>query len=211
MICIVCIILGIITPRMWPLKEIEDTYLPEVGKQIDEEVEAGGSRFKKAVELASARAEKTTFMDVLKGGFSGWLTAFLDLFPVIMAWGTLALVINAIIPIFDWIAWPFGILLDLFSIPGGADYAAITVVGFIDMFLPAVFLGTSAPFETRFILGALSIVQIIYMAETGILILKSKIPLGFGKIFIVFIMRTVLALPLIAWLTYILTSLGWIG
>lgn len=210
-ICIVCIILGIVTPRLWPLKDLDDNYLPEIGKQIDEEVEAGESRFAKALDLAATRAEQTTVVDVIKGGFNGWVIAFLDLFPVIMAWATIALVINATTPIFDWIAWPFGLLLDFFQVPGGANYAAITVIGFVDMFLPAVFLGTSAPFATRFILGALSIVQIVYMAETGILILKSRIPLGLGKLFAVFVLRTVIALPLIVWLTYILTSLGWIG
>jgi len=61
-----------------------------------------------------------------------------------------------------------------------------------------------APINTRFILGALSIVQIIYLAETGILILKSKIPLNIGHLAIIFIMRTVIALPIIVLLTRIL-------
>jgi len=59
----------------------------------------------------------------------------------------------------------------------------------------------SAPVETRFILGALSIVQIIYLAETGILILKSKMPLNIGHLAILFVMRTVLALPIIVLFT----------
>jgi len=210
-ICIVCIILGIITPRIWPLSNLPDTYLEGVEKQIDEEVDEGESRFQKAVFLASERAERTTVNDVVTGGLNGWLTAFIDLFPVIMAWGTIALVINNLTPIFEWIAWPMGWLLELFRIPGGREYAVITVVGFIDMFLPAIFLGTETYFETRFILGALSIVQIIYMAETGVLILKSKMPLGLGKLFIIFIMRTVMALPLIWVFARILLALGWIG
>ena len=212
MICIVCIILGIITARIWPLKNLDDTYLPAVGKQIDEDVEDGGSRLEKAVALASARAERATFSDMIKGGLDGWLTAFFDLFPVIMAWGTLALIVYFTTPIFDWIAWPFGQLLNLLQLPGGSDYAVITVVGFIDMFLPAIFMGNETYFTTRFILGALSIVQIIYMAETGILILKSKIPLGLGKIFVIFVIRTVLALPLLVGITWLLYNvLGWIG
>jgi len=211
MICIVCIILGVITPRIWPLRQLPDTYLEGVEKQIDEEVDEGESRFNKAVFLASERAEKTTFNDVITGGLNGWLTAFMDLFPVIIAWGTIALVINNVTPIFDLISLPMGWLLELFNVPGGADYAPITVIGFIDMFLPAIFLGTETYFNARFILGALSIVQIIYMAETGVLILKSKMPIGLGKLFIVFIMRTVMALPLIVLITWIFSSLGWIG
>ncbi|MCL2559895.1 MAG: hypothetical protein FWE07_05350 [Turicibacter sp.] len=208
MISIVCIILGIITPRIWPLKQIPDTYLEGVDKQIDEEVEEGESRFKKALFLASERAERTTAGDVLAGGLNGWFSAFLDLFPVIVAWGTVALVINNLTPLIEWIAWPMGWLLELFRVPGGTDYAVITVIGFIDMFLPAIFLGNETYFNTRFILGALSIVQIIYMAETGVLILKSKMPIGLGKLFIVFLMRTVMALPLIVLFTWIFSALG---
>jgi len=72
-------------------------------------------------------------------------------------------------------------------------------------------IGSETYFQTRFILGALSIVQIIYMAETGVLIMRSKIPLGLGKLFLIFMIRTLIALPLIVLLTWILTSLGWIG
>jgi len=128
----------------------------------------------------------------------------MDLIPVIMAWGTIALVVNATTPIFQWLSWPFGQFLRLLQVPGAMEYAPVTIVGFIDMYLPAVLLGTAAPIQTRFILGALSIVQIIYMAETGILILKSKIPLHIGHLAILFLMRTVLALPVIVLLARLL-------
>jgi len=210
-ISLVCIILGIVLPRIWPLKNIPDTYLENVGKQIDEEVEEGGSRFKRAVELASARAEKTTASGVLKSGLSFYVSVFMDLIPVITAWGIIALVLEDSTPLFDWISLPMGWFLSIFNIPGAMEYAATTLVGFVDMFLPALMLGDEAYFQTRFILGALSIVQIIYMAETGILIARSKIPLGVGKLFLIFLVRTFLGLPLIVLFTWILTSLGWIG
>ena len=202
-VCITCILLGIITSRIWPLSSLPETYPEGVEKQLDEEVEEGGSRFAKAVESASERAAKTTVNDVLSGGFNGWLTAFMDLFPVIVAWGTIAIVINAVTPIFEWISWPMGQFLNLLRVPGGAEYATITIVGFIDMFLPAIMLGSDTYFETRFILGALSIVQVIYMAETGVLILKSKMPVGLGKLIIVFLIRTIIGLPIIIALTHL--------
>jgi len=210
-ISIVCIILGIIMPRIWPLNKIADTYVEDVGKQIDEEVEESGSRFKKALALASIRAERTTAGDVIKSGLKFYVSVFMDLIPVITAWGIIAMAIEGYTPIFDWISAPMGWFLSIFNIPGAMDYAATTLVGFVDMFIPALMLGSETYFQTRFILGALSIVQIIYMAETGILIIRSKIPLGIGKLFLIFIMRTLMGLPLIVLLTWILTSLGWIG
>ena len=210
-ISVVCIILGIIMPRIWPLKQIPDLYLDSVGKQIDEDVEEGGSRFQKAVTLASARAERTTVSGVLKSGLNFYVSVFMDLIPVITAWGLIALALEDSTPIFDWISLPMGWFLSIFNIPYAMDYAAATLVGFVDMFLPALMIGEEAYFQTRFILGALSIVQIIYMAETGILIARSKIPLGVGKLFLIFMIRTILGLPLIVLFTWFLTSLGWIG
>ena len=241
------LLLAVVMPRIWPLRGIKDDYLPEVGKQIDEEVPQSTSMFSWAVNLASKRASETTPMDVVKSGLSNWLSIFMDLIPVILAWGTIALVIDATTPIFTWISWPFGQFMNLLGVQEAMTYASATVVGFVDMFIPAMMLGVqeaylveyagqilpviegyvtiggaavyasadylpeaaeivtryAAPLQTRFIIGALSIVQIIYLAETGILILKSRIPLHIGHLAILFVMRTVFALPIIVGLTWL--------
>jgi nucleoside recognition membrane protein YjiH len=203
-VTVTTLILAVIFPRIWPLRGIKDEYLPDVGKQIDEDVPKDVSMFNWATKLASQRASQTGPADVIKSGASNWLSIFMDLIPVILAWGTIALVINYTTPIFDWISWPFGQYMQLLQVPYAMDYAPATVVGFVDMFIPAVMLGTEAPFATRFIIGALSIVQIIYLAETGILILKSRIPLHIGHLAILFIMRTILALPIIVFFHWLL-------
>ena len=203
-ICVTAILLAIVMPRIWPLRGIKDEYLPEAGKRIEEEVPRNTGVFRQALKLASRRASETGPANVIRYGFSNWLNIFMDLIPVILAWGTIALVINEVTPIFRWLSWPFGQFLRLLQVPGAMEYAPAVIVGFIDMFIPAILLGTDAPIQTRFILGALSIVQIIYMAETGVLILKSRIPLHIGHLAIIFVMRTVLALPLIVLLTRLL-------
>ena len=203
-ICFTAIVLAVIMPRIPPLRWIKDEYLPEVGKQIKEDEVQKGSLVREALVQATARADSTTAASVVKSGLSNWLNIFMDLIPVILAWGTIALIVEAQTPIFDWLGMPFGLLLNVLQVPGGADYGFITVVGFVDMFLPAILLGTDTYIETRFILGALSIVQIIYLAETGILILKSKIPLNIGHLAVVFLIRTIIALPIIVLLTHLL-------
>ena len=206
-ICITCILLAMLTPRIWPLRGLNDTYLEGVGKQIDEEDTSGTSRIRKAVYTASERAGQTKASAVVKGGLNCYLDVFMDLFPVIMALGTVGLIVAEMTPVFDWISLPMRGYMTLLQVSAAEYYASASLIGFADMFLPAIIMGTSAPVETRFIIGALSIVQIIYMAETGILILKSKIPLGFGKLLIMFLMRTIIGLPIIVLLTRIATAL----
>jgi len=195
-----CFVLAVILPRIWPLRGIADTYLEDVGKQIQEEAPAGTGNFRYAVKMATERAGKTNLKDASKSGLRVYLDVFMDLFPVIVAWGTIGLIIEEYTEIFTWISWPFGQYMALLGVPEATTYASATVVGFIDMFIPAFLIGT-APVQTQFIIGALSIVQIIYMAETGVLIAKSKIPLNVPKLFILFVMRTVIALPIIVLLT----------
>ncbi len=80
------------------------------------------------------------------------------------------------------------------------------LVGFADMFLPSV-IGSGIESEiTRFVVGALSLTQLVYMSEIGILILRSNIPVSFLDLFVIFVQRTVITLPIIVliahWLVF---------
>ncbi|MCL2674167.1 MAG: hypothetical protein FWE92_02420 [Defluviitaleaceae bacterium] len=198
--CVTVLFLALLLPRVWPLKSIPDTYLEGVGKQIEEEVPANVSQFNWAVESACKKAQKTTSNDVISSAVNGYYNIFLDLMPIFLAWGTVVLMIAELTPFFDIISYPMGMYLSLLQVEGAFAYAPATLVGFFDMYIPALLIG-SAPIETRMILGVLSIVQVIYLAETGILILKSKIPLGIGKLFALFMMRTIIGLPIIVLMT----------
>jgi nucleoside recognition membrane protein YjiH len=76
--------------------------------------------------------------------------------------------------------------------------------GFADMFLPAV-IGSGIESElTRFIVAALSLTQLIYMSEVGILLLRSKIPLNLLDLVVIFIQRTLITLPIITLMAHFL-------
>jgi nucleoside recognition membrane protein YjiH len=72
------------------------------------------------------------------------------------------------------------------------------------MFLPAVLLTAVESELTRFVLGCLSLTQLVYMSEIGVLILKSSIPLSLGELAAVFALRTALTLPIIAGMAHLL-------
>ena len=68
---------------------------------------------------------------------------------------------------------------------------------FIDMFIPALITSPTLPLETRFVIASLSLVQIIYLTEVGSIIVKSGVGLNIPKLFVIFVERTLIALPLI--------------
>ncbi|MEM9404076.1 MAG: YjiH family protein, partial [Pseudomonadota bacterium] len=70
------------------------------------------------------------------------------------------------------------------------------LVGFADMFLPAVLAKSIESELTRFVVATVSITQLVYMTEVGVMILKTRIPLSFLNLIQVFLLRTLITLPI---------------
>ena len=60
------------------------------------------------------------------------------------------------------------------------------LIGFADMFLPSILIEGVQNDVTRFVIGALSISQLVYLSEVGGVILGSKIPVSISKLFMIF-------------------------
>lgn len=200
------ILLAIILPRIPPLSKFPDTYDETTGKKIDEDTPEGVSKMKWALILAGDRAKKTTIKDVGKSGLLVYSSMFLDLIPIVMAWGTIVLILVEFTPIFDIISMPFGWYMNLVGIEGGMEIAPTALVGFADMYIPPLMLADFPIERTRFIMGAVTLLQIIYMTEVGLIILKSRVPANVKDLFIVFLQRTIIAIPLVTLLTNLLVT-----
>lgn len=204
-ICIASFICAIIVPRIYPLTRVKDEYHPAIGKQITEEVPAGVKLTEWAVAKGVERAQKANNVGgLITEGFKTVIDVYMGLMPLVMCWGTLALIVEEHTPIFKWVSIPFVLLLNIFGLPGAEVAGPAIVVGFADMFLPSI-LVSGLEFEiTRFVIGALSFTQLIYMTETGAVILRSEIPLGLKDLFIVFLERTLITLPIVILLANLL-------
>ena len=196
-ICVVGVVLAIIIARIPPISRIPDTYRKKTGKQLNEEVPDEKNVFAYAVEMSCARAEKFSLRTVLSGGFEVVMGMLFDLIPIVAAWGTIALIIATYTPVFKWLSYPMGMYMSLFGVEEAFAVAPATLVGFADMFIPALLITGIASVKTKFIIGVLSLVQIIYLTEVGTIIIKSEIPLNLWKLFVIFLERTLIAIPVI--------------
>lgn len=190
---------AIITPRIPPLSWKKDDYVAGVGKQIREDVPAGTSLLRWGLLQAVRRANANPSpAQMVKIGVHNVVDIWLGLLPLVMAIGTVSLAIAEFTPIFNWLSYPFVPLLELLQLPEAAKAAPAMLVGFADMFLPAV-LGKGIESElTRFVVACVSLTQLIYMSEVGVLIIKAKLPLNLLELFVIFIIRTLITLPIIA-------------
>ncbi|MDD7389078.1 MAG: YjiH family protein [Lachnospiraceae bacterium] len=196
-ICLTGIILAVIIARIPPIRTIPDTYREKTGKQIQEDVPGEKGIFSYALELSCQKAGKFSLSSVLSGGFEVVMGMCFDLIPIVAAWGTLALIIATYTPVFKWISYPMGLYLQLFGVEEAFAVAPATLIGFADMFIPALLITGIQSVKTKFIIGVLSLVQIIYLTEVGAIIIKSEIPLNFWKLLLIFMERTLIAIPII--------------
>ncbi|OOV88700.1 YjiH family protein [Oceanospirillum linum] len=191
---------ALIIPRLPPLRWKSNQYDDGTEAENCELAKKPISElFTLGIRQAIARAEKSKgFKAVLADGSKNAAEMVFCVLPVVMAVGTIALVIAENTSFFSILGTPYVPLLELLHIPEATKASETLVVGFADMFIPSI-MATSIESEmTRFVIAAVSITQLIYLSEVGALILGSKIPVNIFELFIIFILRTLITLPVIA-------------
>ncbi|WP_101842512.1 YjiH family protein [Halobacillus sp. Marseille-P3879] len=194
---------ALICPRIPPLSKKENQYYEQADNQYDEKIPGDISSFKWGINQAVGKAKHTRWAHVLKGGMQNVLDMWMGVIPIVMAIGTVALIVAEYTPFFEWIGAPFIPLLQLMQVPEAAAAAPSMVVGFADMFLPAVLgSGIESPL-TRFVIACVSVTQLIYMSEVGGLLLGSKLPVTFMDLVIIFLERTLITLPIVVLMAHL--------
>ena len=198
-VCIASLACALIMPRIFPLNKFKNETYNNVEHLKEDLVPDNMNIFEFALDKALTRASNApSFEQILNNGFKTVMDMYLALLPLVMAWGTLSLIVAEFTPFFHIISVPIVYVLKLLQIPNAIEAAPAVLVGFTDMFLPSIMVSSDNIAEiTKFIIGALSISQLVYLTETGAVILKSDIPIKFKDLFLIFLTRTIIALPII--------------
>lgn len=204
-VAVASLIAAVILPRIPPLSWKEDVYHEAVGRQAPEVESPKGGLLREALAAAKERARRApTARTLIRGSLMSVADLYMTLMPMVMVLGTAALVVAEFTPVFDRLAWPMVPVLEWLQLPEAAAAAPATLVGFADMFLPAVLLVGVESELTRFVIGCLSLTQLIYISEIGVLIIKFRIPLSLLEMAVIFLLRTAITLPIIAFLAHTL-------
>ncbi|MEG2082558.1 MAG: YjiH family protein [Oscillospiraceae bacterium] len=188
---------AIIVPKLPPLSQLPHIYYTEI--PLKEEVPIGMSPFRYGIYRAVERAKHAPDLKgFLKEGFQNVLDMYFGILPVVLTFGTVALILAQYTPIFKILGLPFIPVYKLLQVPQATLASQTVMVGFADMFLPSVLASTIQSPLTRFVVAATSVTQLIYMSEIGSIIMGSKLALSLPKLFIIFIERTLVTLPIIA-------------
>ena len=201
------LVLAFIMPRIYPLAGKADEYID--GRKFtgdEEKLPPGYNSFSHGLENALAKASKNhSFGKTFKDGLKNVLDMWIGVIPIVMAFGTAALILAEYTSVFTFLGKPFVPILSILGIPEAAEAAQLMVVGFTDMFLPVILAEGMITSElTLFVVATISVTQLIFMAEVGGLLLGSKIPVNFLDLVIIFLLRTLIALPIVAGVAHLL-------
>lgn len=199
------LIAAIIMPKLPPLSRKKNVLYDGSLPTSNEEHGQMGDSLKIGFKLATEKAASQHFIKcVLINGFKNVLDMWLGVIPVVMAIGTLALILATYTPLFEILGLPFTPILSLLGIPEAAAASQTLVAGFADMLLPSVLAASIESDMTRFIVASVSVTQLIYLSEVGALLLGSKIPVKLWELFIIFIERTLITLPIISLIAHLI-------
>ena len=196
---------ALILPRLPPLSRKRDRYSP-AGPVPETEAMPDRSLLAHSLTLARERAARAPGPAALtRHGVRTTFDIWFGLLPLVMVIGTASLVV-ANTPIFSWLSYPLVPFAELLRLPEAAAAAPALLVGFADQFLPVI-LGQSIESElTRFVIACAAVTQLVYMSEVGAYLLKSKLPVGLLELFVVFLLRTLVTVPVCALIGHMLFS-----
>ena len=193
-------ILAAVVIRIPPLSWKKDVYANGV-KQTPEMAKPGkytSGIFKKALAAATTRASKTPY-SVFVTCIPNVLSFALKIVGFVMSIAMVSLFLCWYTPIFTWIGQPMIPFLQLCQVPDAAVVAPATLVGIAEIALPVLTIAGQAisPMSIFFVI-VLSTVQIIFFTESANAMMKADMGLKFGQLVVIFLIRTVIAIPIVS-------------
>jgi len=199
------LVAAIIMPRIPPLSKKADTGYEHTKFKAESGIPVNISAVKWGINQALLKANKNNnISSIIKEGCKNVIDMWLGVIPVVMAIGTTAVIIAEYTPIFKYLGMPFVPILTLLQIPEAGEAAQTMIIGFADMFLPAI-IGSGIESElTRFVIAGVSVTQLVYLSEMGGLLLGTKIPVTLKDLFLIFLFRTLITLPIVVLAAHII-------
>ncbi|AST90955.1 MULTISPECIES: YjiH family protein [Sutcliffiella] len=203
------LIIAAIIVRIPPLSRKPDVYYNgQIQTEEDRKtnIKYNVQLFRNAVNRAVNRSYQAESIgkELMKGFLEG-ASLVPKILCLITAVGLTGLILVEYTPIFTWLGIPMVPILTLFGVPDAQAIAASTIVGITEMYLPVLLIADAGvSVGAAFFIAVLSLVQIIFFAETAVIILATGVPITAKELVIIFFQRTIIAIPIIALFMHLL-------
>ena len=192
-------VIAAICARIPPLSGKRDHYIDGTEQTAQDRVPRKiDHRFRAAVQAGIARSKELDFKVFMATLWSA-ITFTQKIVAYVVSVAIVALLLAEHTPLFTWLGMPIIPVLKLLQIPNAAEIAPATLVGIAEIALPVIMIsGKGIAEESIFFITVLSSVQIIFFTESANAMLESIIPVTVLDLIICFLVRTVIAIPLLA-------------
>ncbi|MDH4125640.1 MAG: YjiH family protein [Gammaproteobacteria bacterium] len=196
-VILTCLLAAWITPRLPPLSRKADCCKSSAPAPLEPEIRAG-SLLREAWRAALQRAEQSpSLREFFATGISNLAFFLFSVITAATALATIAALVVFHTPVFSWLGYPFIFLFELARLPDATAAAGALFSGFLDQYMPAIAAQGIDSAKTSFVLAGLSVCQLIYMSEVGVIILRSSLPITLLDLVAIFLLRTGIALPVL--------------
>ncbi|WP_339719545.1 YjiH family protein [uncultured Paraglaciecola sp.] len=202
---LICILCAVITPKLPPLSTFKDDYYGGKEKQLNEHVGEGEKRLNCAMQRAIVTAKRSPSpAQSVNKGFWSMIDIYLMMMPAAMTIEFITLSVYYNTGILQAMSYPLYLMLDALQVPEARLAAPGLFIGLMDQFVPTIIASNISDPFTKFILAGLSVTQLIFFAETAILIMRSAIPITILQLVSIFIIRTIIAFPILYGIAHML-------
>ncbi len=201
---LIAFIIAFIMIRIPPLSLKPNVYIDN-SKQAPEKRETEtynkntlGIAFNSAINQA---ADSNDFFKEIKKSLMEGLVVLPKVLSMLFAIGVSFLILAEYTPTFEIIGAVIAPIMQLLNVPDASVIAPSLSLGIAEMFLPVLYIAEmvgSLDISARYFVTVVSMVQIIFFAETGAVMLSTGLPLKLWELIVIFIMRTLIAMPLAA-------------
>ena len=208
---IIAFIISAIMARIPPLNKKEDVYYNGRVQTVEDrtnEAKFELAMFKRGVDRAAKKAYyANSIFEEIKNSLLSGIFIIPKVISFISAVGITGLIAAEYTPIFKYLGAAFIPLLNLFSVPNAVEIAPSLPVGIAEMFLPVLLIADKVDvlnIGARYFITTVSMVQILFFSETIAVILATKLPIKLWELVVIFVLRTVVAIPIVAAFMHIL-------
>lgn len=209
---LITFILAGIMCRIYPLNKKRDIYKNGTVQTQEDRNEAKAKFGKEMLETGTHRA---TIRAYTSGSLPKKIIySIRDAFPVLpkvitllCSIGIIGMILAEYTPIFDIVGYVFLPFTKLLGVPDPQVAAAALPAGITEMFIPVLTIADQVAqlhIKTRFFVTTVSMVQIIFLAESVVVIMNTGLPVKFRELMIMFFQRTFIAMPFVALFMHIL-------
>ncbi|NNC22696.1 YjiH family protein [Salinisphaera sp. USBA-960] len=196
---IIIFLTAIVTSRIPPLSRKRDIYIDNREDAANTTQEHASQHILVRACQAASRRAAATGLATFKKALWDAITFAQKIVAYVIAIATLSLVVATYTPVFNYLGAAFEYPLAVLQLPDAGAIAPTILISIAEIALPAIIIsGTQADPMSIFFVCTLSTVQLIFFTESANAILEADIPLSVWELVLIFIIRTLIALPLVA-------------